>query len=75
MNVVESGNDFDILKERHPEDGKDKHDQKEEHGNVDQRRKRHNQGEEQCPDPLGTLDQPEDSSHLDHTNLIMTKKN
>ena len=56
MDIVEAESDFDVLKEGHPEDGVNEHDEKEEEGDVAQGSYRHHQGEEQCPNEKGTLD-------------------
>ena len=64
VDVVEPWSDLDVLEEADAEDGKDEHDEEEEEANVEQGRKRHPQGKEQCPNSLCAFDQTQNSTNL-----------
>ena len=64
VNVIEAAPDLDVFEETHAEDGEDEHDEEEEEADVEQGRKRHPQGKEQCPNSLCAFDQTQNSSNL-----------
>jgi len=55
-----------MLEKTHAEYSEDKHDQEEEEADVKEGGHGHHEGEEECPDPLGALDESEHSADLDH---------
>jgi len=56
VNVVESRSNFHRLEKRHSKDCENEHDEKEKKGDVDKRRKSHDQWKEKGSNPLRTLD-------------------
>ena len=64
VDIVESWSDLHILEETDAKDGKDEHDEEEKEADVEQGRKRHPEGKEQCSNSLGAFDQTQDSAHL-----------
>ena len=68
MDVVETGSDFDVLKEGHAKHAENKHDEEEQETNIDQSREGHHQGEEQRPDTLGPFDETQDTADFGHAH-------
>jgi hypothetical protein len=68
MHVIESRPNFDVSEERHPEDGEDEHDEKEQQTDVDQGGKGHDERKEQCSNALRALDQTKDSADLRYSH-------
>ena len=69
MHIIKSGPNFHILKQRHPEDGKNEHDKKQEECNVNQSWEGHDQWKEKGSNPLGSLDETQNSANFRHSNL------
>ena len=59
---------FDVHEERHPEDGVDEHDEKEQQADVEQRGQRYSEGEEQRANSLRTFDETQYTSDSDDTS-------
>ena len=57
---------LDVTKDGHPDDGVDERDESEQGADVEQGRQGDDEGEEQLPDALGGLDQPEDPADPEH---------
>ena len=57
---------LDVTKDGHPYDGVDERDESEQGADVEQGRQGDDEGEEQLPDALGGLDQPEDPADPEH---------
>ena len=68
MDVIETNSDLDMLEQTHAEYGEDEHNQEEEEADVEEGRHGHDEGEKERPDPLGALDEPENSADLDHSD-------
>ena len=66
VNVVEAAPDLDVFEETHAEDGEDEHDEEEEEADVEQGRHGHDQREQEGPDTLRSLDQPQYSANLNN---------
>ena len=64
--VVDACCVLDVHEARHADDGVDEHDEEEEKADVEKGRHRHSQREQQGPDALGRLDQPQNSAHPEH---------
>ena len=64
VNIVESWPDLGVLEQADAKDGKDEHDKEEKEADVEQGRKRHPEGKEQCSNSLGAFDQTQNSAHL-----------
>ena len=69
VNIVKAASYLDVLEETHAEDGEDEHDEEEEEADVEQGRKRHPQGKEQCPNSLCAFDQTQNSANLKERHL------
>ena len=69
MDVVESWPDLDVFEERHPEDREDEHDQEEEQGDVDERRKGHDKRKQKSSDSFCAFDQTKDTTDFCNSHL------
>ena len=68
MNIIEAASDLNIFEETHSEHCEDEHDKEEEETDVEERGERHDQGEEESSDALGSLDQPQHSPNLGYSD-------
>jgi len=66
--VVDAVRVLDVHEEGHAEDGEDEHDEEEQEADVDERRHRDGQREQQRPDALGRLDESQDATNAENTN-------
>ena len=57
---------LDVSEDGHTDDGVDESDEGQESTDVEQGREGDHQGEQELPDPLGGLDQPQDSTDPEH---------
>ncbi len=73
VNVVESRSNFHRLEKRHSKDCENEHDEKEKKGDVDKRRKSHDQWKEKGSNPLRTFDQTQDSTYFCDSHLKVKK--
>ena len=64
VNIIETASNLNVLEEAHAEDSEDEHDEEQKQADVEQGRHGHDEGEEERPDALGTLDQPQDTANL-----------
>jgi hypothetical protein len=69
VDVVKSWPDLDVFEERHPEDREDEHDQEEEQGDVDERRKGHDQRKQKSSDSFRAFDQTKDTTDFCNSYL------
>ena len=68
---------FDVAEEGHADDGVDEGDEGEQRADVEQRRQRHDQREQQLPDPLRSLmmDDRRREERGDRHNVLSDKMN
>ena len=66
--VVDAVLVLDVHEERHAEDGEDEHDEEEQQADVDERRQRHGEREEECPNALRRLDQSQHATDAEHAH-------
>ena len=64
VNIIEAASNLNVLEEAHAEDSEDEHDEEEKQADIEEGRHGHDEGEEERPDALGTLDQPQDTANL-----------
>ena len=57
---------LDVSEDGHPDDGVDESDEGQESTDVEQGGEGDHEGEQELPDPLGGLDQPQDSTDPEH---------
>ena len=66
--VVDAVRVLNVHEERHAEDGEDEHDEEEQEADVDERRHRDGEREQQRPDALGRLDESQNATDAENTN-------
>ena len=66
VDLVQRSSQLHRHEETHPEDGEDEHDEEEEEADVEQGRHGHDQREQEGPDTLRSLDQPQYSANLNN---------
>ena len=59
---------LDVSEDGHSDDGVDESDEGQESTDVEQGGEGDHQGEQELPDPLGGLDQPQDTTDTEHPN-------
>ena len=64
--VVEGSCVLDVSEDGHPDDGVDESDEGQESTDVEQGGEGDHEGEQELPDPLGGLDQPQDTTDTEH---------
>ncbi len=69
VDEIDTWSNFHRLEERHSKDSENEHDEKEKKGDVDKRRKSHDQWKEKGSNPLRTFDQTQDSTNFSDSHL------